>query len=252
MLTALVPCHNNEALIGPCLQALRWADEVLVCDSFSSDATTEIARRHADRVIQRRYDTSARQKNWAIPQCRHPWVLIVDTDELPEPGLADEVGALLRRPPAGVDAWRIARRTMLLGRWTRTPDLWPDFQARLFRRDVGRYDDRAVHAHLRVPGRVATLRHALVHNSTPTLAKQIATLNRYTDYEADELARAGRRFRWRDLLLRPPAVLLYKLLWRRGYASGFRGLFVSVYAAFYSFLTYAKLYERERSDPSMK
>jgi glycosyltransferase involved in cell wall biosynthesis len=247
MLSILVPCYNNAALIEECLRELRWADELVVCDSFSTDGTLEIARRYADRVIQRRYDTSARQKNWAIPHCRHEWVLLVDSDERPEPGFAEEVRALLRAPAPGMDAWRVARKTYLLGRWTRTPDLWPDYQVRLFRRDLGRYQDRAVHAHMQVPGAVGTLRHALLHYSTPSLSKQIATLNRYTDYEVQELIKAGRRFRWRDLLLRPPAILLYKYVWRRGYASGFRGLFVSVYAAFYCFLTYAKLYEREHA-----
>jgi hypothetical protein len=94
---------------------------------------------------------------------------------------------------------------------------------------------------------VLTLTQPLIHNATPSLSKQIGLLDRYTRYQADELEKHGRRFRWPDILLRPPLAFLYHFRWGRGYRAGFRGLFVAFYAMAFSFFTYAKLWEKEWS-----
>ncbi|HKC75541.1 MAG TPA: glycosyltransferase family 2 protein, partial [Chloroflexota bacterium] len=93
--SVLIPCYNSADVIGDCLESVSWADEIFVCDSFSTDATLEIARRYTDRIVQHAYVTSATQKNWAIPQLRHAWVLIVDTDERVSPALRREIEAAL-------------------------------------------------------------------------------------------------------------------------------------------------------------
>src|SRR5689334_17806728 len=94
-LTVLVPCFNNQDIIARCLASVAWADEILICDSFSTDRTLEIARRYTDRIIQHEYINSARQKNWAIPQASHAWVLLVDTDEVITPELRKEIERFL-------------------------------------------------------------------------------------------------------------------------------------------------------------
>ena len=85
-LSVIVPCFNEEKMIGDCLASVRFAGEILVVDSFSTDRTVEIARRHTERVEQHEYVNSAVQKNWAIPRAKYPWVLIVDADERVTPG----------------------------------------------------------------------------------------------------------------------------------------------------------------------
>ncbi len=95
-LTVLVPAGDRADVIEGCLKSVRWADEVLVVDSYSTDGTLEIVRRYADRVIQHEYINSALQKNWAIPQAAHEWVLIVDTDERVTPALRAEIEAALQ------------------------------------------------------------------------------------------------------------------------------------------------------------
>src|SRR6476646_1181409 len=90
LLSAIVPCFNEEGMIAACLESLNFADEIMVVDSFSTDRTLEVARRYTNRILQHEYINSAAQKNWAIPQARHPWVLIVDSDERVTPELASE------------------------------------------------------------------------------------------------------------------------------------------------------------------
>lgn len=245
-LSVLIPAFNSGGDLAELLPAFSWAGEVVVVDSFSTDDTVPVALSHGARVIQHEYINSARQKNWAIPQCAHDWILLVDTDERLPLALQVEIQTLLQQGiPPDIDAYRVARQTLFLGQWLRTMNLWPDYQTRLFRKSVGRYEAKEVHADVVVPGRVLTLQQPLIHHATPTLSKQIGLLDRYSRYQADELVKHGRRFRWRDLLWRPPAAFVYYLIWKRGFLDGFRGVFVAFHAMAFSFFTYAKLWEKE-------
>ena len=144
-ISVIVPTGNRIDVIEDCLQSVRWADEVIVVDSFSTDGTLDVARQYADRVLQHEYGFSARQKNWAIPQASHEWVLIVDTDERVTAQLRDEIKETLRLPSPYV-GYRIPRLNFLLGEPLHHTGYYPDYQVRLFRRDRGRYELRRVHA----------------------------------------------------------------------------------------------------------
>lgn len=244
--TALIPAFNSIKNMPDLLSDLAWADQILVVDSYSTDGTVEYCREHGADVIQHEYINSAKQKNWAIPQCKHEWVWIIDTDERMPPELIEEIRALLQNGiPDDVDAYRVARKTMFVGEWLKMMNLYPDYQTRLFRRDVGRYEDKEVHADIVVPKRIETLQNALIHNATPTLSKQINLLDRYSRYQADELAKQGRKFRWWNVTLRPIAVFLLLYLRQGGWRAGMRGLFIAFHTMAYTFFTHAKLWEKE-------
>lgn len=245
-LSILLPTFNNAAYIRPTLEAIKWADEILIVDSFSSDDTLDLCRAYGARIIQHEYIQSAKQKNWAIPQCAHPWVLQIDSDETLEEGTREELRTALAQADAATHAFRLPRKNHILGAWLQIANLYPDYQTRLFRRDLGRFEDKEVHAHVRVPGRVGTLQHHILHYGVPSLSKQLANLDRYTRYQADELRKRGKRFHWYQLALRPFAVLAYYYLWRRGFAAGYRGLFIAAIAVTFDFWAHAKLWEIER------
>lgn len=97
-LSILLPTYNEENKVEACLESVKWADEILVVDSYSTDRTLEIVQRYGARVIQHEYINSAKQKNWAIPQCSYEWVLQMDSDERLEPVLQREMQQLLKRP----------------------------------------------------------------------------------------------------------------------------------------------------------
>jgi hypothetical protein len=196
-------------------------------------------------VIQHEYINSAKQKNWAAPQCQHEWVLQIDTDEVVSAELRQEIEAALAAVPSDVDAFRIPRRHEMLGRWVRYGGVYPDYEMRLFRRDRGRWREREVHAHLEVPGRTGTLRNPILHFGMPHISKPLRNLDRYTRYEADELRKNGKRFRIVDLILKPPLLFAYRYIWLQGFRDGTRGLILAAYLAAYAFLSYAKLWELE-------
>jgi hypothetical protein len=170
-------------------------------------------------------------------------VLQIDSDEVLSDKSRHEIEEAIATSPPDVHAFRLPRRNHMLGRWVRHGGIYPDYQTRLMRRDLARWNEREVHAHIVVPGRVSTLCHDLLHYDIPSIGKPLRNLDRYTRYEADELRKHGRVFRWHHLLLRPPGVFLYRYLWLQGFRDGWRGLIICAYWSMYVFLARAKLWE---------
>lgn len=242
-ISVLLPTYNAEPIIRDCLESVKWADEILVADSFSTDRTLDICREYGVRIIQHEYIQSAKQKNWAIPQCAHSWVLQIDTDERLEEGAKEEIMEAVAHAVPGVDAFRIPRKNHVLGPWLAVANQFPDFQTRLFRRDAARFQDMEVHAHVQVPGQVGQLKHHILHYGMPTIGKQLANIDRYTRYQADELKKRGKRFHWYHLVLRPFGIFAYYYFLKRGFAAGYRGLIVAANITTFDFYAHAKLWE---------
>src|ERR1043166_632869 len=244
-ISVLLPTFNNAGTVRATLESIRWADEILVVDSFSTDSTLDICREYGARIIQHEYIQSAKQKNWAIPQCSHEWILEIDSDEVLENGAAEELRRQINEAPAEVHAFALRRKNHVLGEWVRVASLYPDWQTRIFRRATGRYEDKEVHAHIRVPGRIMNLNHAILHYGMTSLGKQLSNVDRYSRYQADELRKRGKRFRWSQMVFRPPAVFGYYYFWKRGFLAGARGLWLAAIATTFDFWTHAKLWEIE-------
>ena len=243
-LTAIVPTFNEEAMIAECLDSVRWVDEVLVVDSFSDDKTQEIARRLGARVLQHEYLNSAAQKNWAIPQASHPWVLLVDADERVTPELREEIRAILETEP-GHDGYWILRSNHFLGRKMNHCGWETDKVIRLFRRDVARYEEKEVHAEIALPGPLPLLRHPLLHYSFRSFSQYWRKMQLYSDWGASQMWKEGKRAGWVSIGLRPVQRFLKMYVARQGFRDGLHGLVLSMLGAFTVFLKYAKLWEIE-------
>jgi glycosyltransferase involved in cell wall biosynthesis len=248
-LTVIIPCKNERSNIRPCIESVRgMADEILVADSGSTDGTLEIARQMGCRIIEREYVNSADFKNWAIPQATHEWVLVVDADERVTPALAQEIRATLDAGPTQ-DAYELCRATSFLGRPIRHCGWNEDYLTRLFRRDIGRYEVRRVHAKLEVPtGRVGRLTHLLEHRYVGSLTQKIAKDNRYSSWAAQDSFEQGRRAGVFELMFRAPARFLQLYVLRGGFLDGTPGLIVCISMAYYSWLKAAKMWAMEHGD----
>ncbi len=244
-ISVLLPTFNNAAYLRPTLESVKWADEIFVVDSFSTDDTLALCREYGARVVQHEYVQSAKQKNWAIPQCAHEWVLQIDADEILEPDLRQEIEQAVRDAPPDVDGYRTPFKHHVLGEWVRVADLYPSYGLRLFRKSVGRFEDKEVHAHARVPGRMGTLEHHILHYGMKSISNQLRNLDRYSRYQADELKKRGKKFHWHHLVLRPFAIFAYYFFWRRGFVVGYRGLLIAALRAAFDFWAHAKLWELE-------
>ena len=244
-LSVLVPARNEIANIRACLDSVRWADEVVVVDSGSTDGTLDVARSVADRVLEHEYVNSAAQKNWALPRLTHPWTLIVDADERVTPALRREIEAVLA-DAARLDGYWIFRSNHFLGAPVRSAGWQRDKVLRLFDRTKGAYEPLHVHAEVAVTtGRVGALRERLVHHTYRDLDHYFEKFHRYTRWSADDLRARGVRASWPRLLLRPPLRFLRMYLLEGGIREGRRGIVLCGLAAFSVFTKYARRWEEE-------
>lgn len=241
-LSVIVPTYNEETTLRDCLESVRFADEILVVDSFSTDRTLEIAREFGARILQHEYVYSARQKNWAIPQAAFEWILLVDSDERVTPGLRDEILALLRQGPRHDGYW-ISRANHFLGRRIMHCGWGTDKVIRLFRRDVARYQDREVHAEIDLPGPLPTLTHPLEHHSFRSFGQYWRKLQLYSEWGAAQLFKEGKRAGALQILGRPITRFMKMYLVRLGFLDGLHGLVLSMLGAFTVYLKYARLWE---------
>ena len=241
-LTVIIPTLNEETTIRDCLESVRFADEILVVDAFSTDATVAIARAAGARVLQHEYVYSARQKNWAIPQATHEWVLLVDSDERVTPALRGEILALLASSPRHDGYW-ILRANHFLGRRIRHCGWGTDRVIRLFRRDLARYQDREVHAEIELPEPLPVLAHPLEHHSFRSFGQYWRKLQLYSEWGAAQLYREGRKAGVLEILGRPVTRFLKMYVVRLGFLEGLHGLVLSLLGAFTVYLKYARLWE---------
>ncbi|MFO7900112.1 MAG: glycosyltransferase family 2 protein [Planctomycetota bacterium] len=239
-LTVIVPTRNEEHNIRECLESAKWADELIVCDSFSTDRTPWIALDYTPNVVQHEYIHSAAQKNWIIPQAASEWVMILDADERITPGLRAAVERAIER--ADCEGWRVRRLSHFLGKRIRHGGWGSDYPLRLFRRRH-RYEDRAVHAAVMVDGPVGRIDEHLVHYTDRNLRNYFEKFDRYSSLAAADMFDAGRTARWWHLALKPPVKFLKMYLLKRGFLDGFHGLLLCGLAAMSTFARYAKLWE---------
>ena len=242
-LSVVVITRNEAANIRAALESVRWADELVVVDSGSTDDTLRIAGEIADRVTAHDWTGYGAQKNHATELAAHDWVLSLDADERVSPALAREIRALLQAEPAA-RGYRIPRVTRYLGRWIRSTDWYPDHQLRLYDRRAARWNDRLVHESVAVDGPVRRLRGELEHHAYRDVSHHLQTIDRYTTLAARQMHREGRRAGWVDLAVRPTAAFLRNYVVRRGVRDGIHGLIVSLLNAGYVLLKFVKLWER--------
>jgi len=246
-ISVCIVAMNEEDNIADCLASADFVDERIVVDSHSKDATRERAAACGARVIERDWPGHVEQKNFAVDQAAHDWVLCLDADERVSPELRSSILAALDRGDLP-DGFEMARRTWYLGRWIRRGGWYPDVKLRLFRRSKGRWGGVNPHDHARVEGRVARLDGDLLHYSYRSIADHVRSIDEFTTIAAREKRKAGRRAGIVDLTLRPFWKFLRMYVVKLGVLEGFPGLVVAATGAFYVFLKYAKLRELQRGD----
>ncbi len=250
-LTVIIPCKDELPNIEACIASVAsLADELIIADSGSTDGTLELVKARGNcRVLEREYVNSANFKNWAIPQAKHDWILLVDADERVTPELAAEIQCLkesgdLEQTPH--DAFSIARRVFLLNHLVRFSGWQHDRVRRLFRKSCG-YETRRVHAELDVAwNKTGYLKSPFEHHTFRSLKHFSAKLERYAYWRAEDLFAQGKRSGWVNLTLRPLFRFLKHYVFQLGILDGPTGLIISSSLAFSEYQKYAALWELER------
>jgi len=248
-LSAVLITRNAAAVLAPCLESLAFADEIVVVDSGSSDGTAEIARRYGARLVQKEWLGFGRQKQYAVDQARHDWVLCLDADETVSPQLAASIQAALAAPVSPV--YRMPRRNRFLGRWLSHGEGYPDWSPRLFNRMNARWSDDLVHEKVLYAVTPGTLQGDLLHDSSDDLTAYLERQNRYTTLAARQAYELGRSAGLFHILMSPVVRFLKFYVLRLGFLDGMPGLLHISIGCMNSYLKYAKLIElrgRDRRD----
>jgi len=239
-LSVIIITKNEAARIADCLASVQFADEIIVLDGDSTDATADIARAHGANVHQvADWPGFGPQKNRVLALATQPWVLSIDADERVTPELQAEIVKTLKQP--AYDGYLIARLSEFCGKKIRHSGWWPDYVLRLFRREVSAFDDLPVHEQVLVRGRVGKLKSWFLHFPFDNLEALVAKINRYSSDSAQMMALKGRRVGVFGLMKHSIWTFIRIYVLRRGFLDGRHGFVLAVTAASGSFLRYSKL-----------
>jgi hypothetical protein len=245
--SAVIITLNAASQLEACLHSLEFCDDIVVVDSGSTDGTMGIADRHGARVIQSEWRGFGLQKQFAVEQAAHDWVLCIDADERVSEPLRTSIEAALVAPAQ--HAYRFPRCNRFMGRYLRHGEGYPDWSLRLFDRRHSRWSDGAVHEKVVATGEVGTLHGDLMHDSAETLDHYLAKQNRYTTLAAQEAVAAGRSASVAHILLSPLLRFLKFYFFRLGLLDGLPGLVHILIGCGNSFAKYAKMRDFQATKP---
>ena len=273
--SVIIPIKNEAVNLPRCLDCVKWADEIFVVDSQSTDGSIAIAQEFGAKVVQFEFNgTWPKKKNWALEnlEFRNEWVFILDADEvLPAQAKAEFAKAIT--DAGDIAGYWINRRFMFMGRWLRHA-YYPNWNLRLFRHALGRYEkltdaptdsgDNEVHEHVLVSGRTAKLQVEIDHFAFPSIDVLVEKHNRYSNWEAQVAAETlldsssgkigsravNRRRKLKTLSqrlpFRPLLRFLYVYVWQKGFLDGAEGYYFARLHGFYEFLSVAKTRELQK------
>jgi glycosyltransferase involved in cell wall biosynthesis len=241
-ISVVVTTFNEEKHIAECLESLLWADEILVVDSYSTDHTPEIIRGYpAATLRQRTYFGSAAQKNWAMDQCQHDWILIFDADERCTPELRKEIEELLASGPK-FEAYTIRRTVFFLGKRIRFSGWQHDQVIRLLKKGAGRYPNRRVHADMKTRGPAPLLKAQMDHYMVEDFYKYALRLAKYGQWGASQAFREGKRSGPVEVLGRSAWRFFRTYFLQLGIFDGMMGLVFCLLQAYATYLKWSILW----------
>lgn len=240
-LSVFVTTFNNARTLPSCLESVKWADEIVLLDSGSTDTTLEIAEQYGCAIYHHPFMGYGKQKQMALEHTSHLWVLLLDADEALPEDLQQEIRQLLQTTPTA-DGYDIPRREQMFWRMNGDYTRLNKF-LRLFRKDKGHISTMRIHAAPKVQGKILSLQHAFNHYGETDIDVKVSKLNAYsTGLVRDKVAKGTIASPW-IFVFYPPIYFLRAYFFKRAVFNGWGGFITSVCGAFYVFLKYAKLYE---------
>lgn len=274
--TFIIPTLNEERNIALALESiLGWADQVFVLDSFSTDRTCEIARACGTEVFQHRFEDFASQKNWGLDTLplRNDWVFFLDADERVTRLLRDELDALFAGGFPACDGYYVGMMHRFMGSYLTHGGWFPNLRLLMFKHRLGRFENRIVHEHLVLRGRIGRLRSMILHDDHKGMHQYFDRHNHYSTMEAlealsvvtsnddehhlrpnlrgtgPERRRALKHFAYRHLPCRPILKFMWSYVLKRGFLDGRVGFRYCLLQSIYEYQISLKLLEL-RSDHS--
>lgn len=260
---------NEEIHLPTCLESLRWCDDIIVVDSYSTDKTQEICRLSGVRFFQNTFEGFGKQRNWALDNIdiKHDWLLILDADERVPLKLANEMQTIAQNAPDNVAAYRLRRRFYMWGHWLKYSSLYPTWVVRFVHKDRIRYINRGHAETQEVQGEIRQMKHDLIDENLKGIDEWFERQNRYSRKEAEyEIQQETKQLVLRNLFARDPLkrrhilkqiawkmpgraffYFLYSFIWRKGFLDGRAGLNFCIMKAIYQYMIQIKKYDLKNS-----
>lgn len=244
--SVVISAWNEEKNLRRCLTSVSWADEIIVVDSSSTDGTARIAREFTPHVFKRPNNMMLNvNKNFGFTKATSDWILSLDADEEVPGTLKKEILRMLEQQDI-VGFW-IPRKNISFGKWIKHGLWWPDKQLRLFRRGAGAFPCQHVHEYLEVEGKTESLVEPYIHYNYDSISQFIRKMDTiYTESELSKLIATNYRLAWYDAFRFPISDFVKIYFAQEGYKDGLHGLVLGILQAIYSFVVFAKLWEKQR------
>lgn len=247
-LSICIITYNEEAKIRRCLESVKWAEEIIVVDSHSTDKTVEICREYTEKVLLRKFEGHIEQKNFAIDQAAHRWILSLDGDEEASPELQREVQEILSRENLIEVGFDIPRKNDYLGEWATYGGFYPDLKLRLFHRDHGRWGGINPHDHIVLSGSKGRLQGEILHYTYESLSHHAQVINYFTTIGAEQKFKKGTSLPIWRAFFHGLGRFLDAYFIKGAIFHGPRGFILSVMHGYYGFLKYAKVWELQERE----
>lgn len=240
-ISVFIITRNEQDNIENCLRSVKWADEIVVVDSESSDRTDEICRKYTDKVFVRSFTDFSDMKNYAMSKTTGDWLLSVDADEEVSGELAGKIDEIINNNSEN-SGFYIKRQSRIFGRWFRFCGTQDDYQMRLFRQGAANFF-QPIHEKVSINGKTARIEEPLLHYTYNSMRDYMVRLKKYTAMEAKFISSEGGKPSLIKLLLHPPARFLQLYVLKQGFRDGLAGFKFSFLSGLYVYLKHIKLYK---------
>ncbi len=241
MLSFIVITKNEEANIAKCLESVKWADEIIVLDSGSSDKTVEICKTFTPHVFETDWQGFGVQKQRALEKATGDWVLSIDADEIISPALRVEIETAITQNQ--FDAFLLPRLSSYCGKFIKHGGWYPDYILRLFRRELGRFTDDVIHEYVIVEGKIGKLNMPILHESYSDLSEVLEKVNSYSTLQAQKLFERGVKSSLSKAILRAWWKFIQTYFVKAAFLDGQHGFMLAISSAESVYYKYLKLLE---------
>jgi glycosyltransferase involved in cell wall biosynthesis len=247
-ISAFVISRNEALKIADCLKSLKWVDEIVVVDDFSTDGTPEICRSYDVKFVQHGFTGFKDQKSHAMSLASYDWVLELDADERVSDGMRESILALRKEDFSRFSCFEFRRKTRFWGKWIGHSSLYPDYKSRLYKKLDGEWSAGNIHERFITGGLTKKIAADIVHCQDLDLHDYLLRTVRYANLSALEMHGRGKRARILHFTIRPLYTFFYRYLFRLGFLDGVHGFVISAMGALGTFVKYMKLYELQKTE----
>lgn len=251
MISVVILAKNEEKDIQRCLESVKWCDEIIVIDDYSSDKTLEIAKKIKATVYKQKLQDFSTQRNFAISKTRGDWILFVDSDEIISDALAFEISNVINqltdRTLSSFNGFIIRRKDFIWGRELSHGESGSTKLLRLAKKGKGEWKGE-VHEKWKIEGKIGVLNNPIIHYPHQAISEFLKEINFYTSVRAQELHSKKIRAYWWSIIFFPIGKFIVNYFYRKGFLDGIEGLVFAITMSFHSFLVRGKLWTMNKNE----